>query len=202
MRHGETAWNRERRVMGDLDIALTGEGRLQCTAAAALLETFAIDRIVSSPLRRAAESADIVASHLGIAVTQDARLVEVRFGEWQGRTYDEVACDPRYALFASDPVVHPTPGGETVECVQRRGLDGLACIGEGENVLFVTHGDIIRTLLCHFLGAPLAGYRRIRTDNCGVSAVALGAGAPEVKFLNVLADPVRARSTTHWSARP
>ena len=69
-------------------------------------------------------------------------------------------------------------------------------------MLFVTHGDIIRTLLCHFLGAPLSGYRRIRTDNCGVSAIDVGHGSPEVKFLNVLADPIRARSATHWSGRP
>jgi broad specificity phosphatase PhoE len=187
--------------MGDLDIPLSEDGRLQCDAAAELLETFAVERIVTSPLRRAAESAGIIARRLGLAVTDDARLVEVRFGEWQGKTYEEVAVDPRYALFASDPISHATPGGETVACVQRRGLEGLACVAPGENVLFVTHGDIIRTLLCHFLGAPLAGYRRIRTDNCGLSAIALGVGAPEVKFLNVLADPIRARNATHWSGR-
>jgi len=202
MRHGETAWNREKRIMGDLDIPLTEEGRVQCADAAALLAQFGIHRIVTSPLARAAESADIVASHLGVPVSADARLVEVRFGEWQGRTYDEVGGDPRYHAFAADPVANQTPGGETVAHVQKRGLEGLNSLRAGECVLFVTHGDIIRTLLCHFLATPLAEYRRIRTDNCGLSAVSISRGAPEVKFLNVLADQARARSLTHWSGRP
>jgi len=202
MRHGETAWNRQARLMGDLDIPLTPEGRAQCDDAARMLEAFAIDRIVASPLVRAAESARIVAAHLGIAVTSDARLIEVRFGEWQGKTYEEVASDPRYHAYAADPVTHPTPGGETVASVQRRGLEGLKSLRAGECVLFVTHGDIIRTLLCHFLATPLSEYRRIRTDNCGLSAIAVGRGAPEVKFVNVLADQRRARSLTHWRGRP
>jgi broad specificity phosphatase PhoE len=201
MRHGETAWNRERRIMGDLDIPLTDEGRAQCRGIASLLESFRIDRIVASPLARAAESASIVADALDLRIAHDDRLVEVRFGEWQGKTYEEVARDPRYAAFASDPVATPTPGGETVGAVQSRGLDALSSVAAGECVLVVTHGDIIRTMLCHFLATPLGEYRRIRTDNGGVSAVAVGGRMPEVKFLNVLADPVRARAHTHWSGR-
>jgi broad specificity phosphatase PhoE len=199
MRHGETAWNRERRVMGDLDIPLSDEGRVQCDHAAALLAELGVTRIVSSPLVRARETAEIVSRRLGLAVAFDDRLVEVRFGEWQGRTYEEVSGDARYRAFASDPVANATPGGDTAESVQRRGLESLASVEAGETVLFVTHGDIIRTMLCHFLASPLAAYRRIRTDNGGLSAITIRESAPEVKFLNVLADPARARSHTHWS---
>ena len=201
MRHGETAWNRERRVMGDLDIALTDEGRAQCEAAAVLLEGFGVNRIITSPLRRAAESAALVAARLGIAIETDQRLVEFRFGSWQGLTYEEVGRDPGYHAFAADPVSTRTPGGETAACVQKRGLEALSSLRAGDTALFVTHGDIIRTLLCHLLDAPLSAYRRIRTDNGGLSAVAVGGGAPEVKFLNVLADPARARSQTHWEGK-
>lgn len=201
MRHGETSWNRERRIMGDLDIPLTEQGRAQCEAAASVLADLAIDRIVASPLMRAAESAAIVARALDLPVSHDARLVEVRFGEWQGKSYEEVGNDPRYRAYAEDPIVHPTPGGETAVDVQRRGLEGLASAAPGECVLFVTHGDIIRTLLCHYLAAPLSQYRRLRVDNCGLSAIAIGGRQPEVKFLNVLADQARARSATHWSGR-
>ncbi len=201
MRHGETAWNRERRIMGDLDVPLSEEGRRQCEQAAALVEAFAATRIVSSPLARATESAGIVAARLGVPVATDGNLVEVRFGRWQGQTYEEVARDPLYLEFAADPVANATPGGETVACVQKRGLEGLASIRAGECVLFVTHGDIIRSILCHFLATPLGEYRRIRADNCGVSAVTVSRGTPEVKFLNVLADQERARSLTHWAGR-
>jgi broad specificity phosphatase PhoE len=199
MRHGETAWNRERRIMGDLDIPLTEEGRAQCNAAAELLASFAIDRIVTSPLVRAAESADIVAARLQLPVSTDPRLVEVRFGSWQGKTYAEVSDDPRYHAFAVDPVSNLTPGGESAIIVQERGLESLAAIRAGETVLFVTHGDIIRTILCHFLTAPIGEYRRLRVDNCGLSAVAIGPGTPEVKFFNVLADQHRAQEKSHWA---
>lgn len=202
MRHGETAWNRERRIMGDLDIPLSEQGRAQCLAAAELLHGFAVDRIVTSPLRRAAESAEILADRLGLPTTEEDRLVEVRFGDWQGKTYDEVGADPRYQAFACDPVTSPTPGGETVAAVQSRGLEGLRDLAPTETVVFVTHGDLIRTILCHFLAVPLAGYRRFRVDNCGLSAVTVGEGMPEVKFLNVLADPERACSAVHWTGRP
>jgi broad specificity phosphatase PhoE len=202
MRHGETAWNRDRRIMGDLDIPLTDEGRAQCEAAAALLQGFGVSRILASPLARAAESASILSARLGVDVEADRRLVEVRFGRWQGLTYDEVAGDPDYLAYAEDPVSTPTAGGETARDVQARGLEGLAAIREGDCALVVTHGDLIRTLLCHFLGSPLADYRRIRTDNAGLSAIELGQGKPEVKFLNVLADPGRAMSRVHWSGRP
>jgi broad specificity phosphatase PhoE len=201
MRHGETAWNREGRVMGDLDVPLSDVGRRQCEDAATLLADLGIDRIVTSPLARAAETAAIVAGRLGVGTSEDARLVEVRFGEWQGLTYEEVATDPRYRAFAIDPVGCPTPGGETAADVQRRGLEGLDSATTGDCVLVVTHGDIIRTLLCHFLGAPLAAYRRIRVDNCGLSAIALHGTSTEVKFLNVLSDPARAASATHWRGR-
>ncbi|HEY2775331.1 MAG TPA: histidine phosphatase family protein [Candidatus Binatia bacterium] len=202
MRHGETEWNRRRRIMGDLDVPLSDEGRQQCAQAASLLAGWPIHRIVTSPLARAAESAVIVASRLAVDVTTDERLVEVRFGCWQGKTYEEVSLDPRYLAFCEDPVANETPGGETAHIVQQRGLESVATARPGECVLFVTHGDIIRTMLCHFLGAPLAQYRRIRTDNCGLSAVEIRRAAPEVKFVNVLADPERARSHTHWSGRP
>lgn len=202
MRHGETAWNRERRIMGDLDIPLTDLGRSQCVAAAGLLETFGVDRIVTSTMVRAVESASIVAERLALPVSSDDRMVEVRFGaQWQGKTYEEVGRDPVYQAFALDPVANATPGGETAGLVQQRGLEALADAQPGECVLFVTHGDLIRTLLCHFLATPLSEFRRLRTDNGGLSAVAIGAGKPEVKFLNVLADQERVRSHTHWSGR-
>lgn len=202
MRHGETAWNRQRRIMGDLDIPLNETGRQQCIEAAGLLADFGIDRIVTSPLARAVETADIVASKLGVGVVSDERLVEIRFGEWQGGTYEEIAADPRYRAFACDPCGQATPGGETIACVQKRGLESLASLRAGECVLVVTHGDLIRSLLSYFLDTPLRQYRRVRTDNCGISAVAFGRGTAEVKFVNVLADQARARSLMHWSGRP
>jgi broad specificity phosphatase PhoE len=199
MRHGETSWNRELRIMGDADVPLSDAGRRQCRAVARVLTGFAIDRIVSSPLVRAVESAEILSDALGLGLSRDADLAEVRFGRWQGKTYDEILRDPDYAAYRDNPLEHPTPGGETLVDVQRRGLSAFGRLRPGERVLFVSHGDIIRAATCHYLELPLGEYRRVRIDNCGLTAIAERDGHTEVKFVNALADPVRAWDPLHWS---
>jgi probable phosphoglycerate mutase len=201
VRHGETTWNRERRVMGCAPVPLSPQGRRQCEAAARLLVGFGVDRIVSSPLARATETAEILARGLGVDVMLDSDLEEVRFGRWQGLTYEDIRHDPEYRAFMADPLGRPTPGGETLLDVQERGLGGLARLAAGERVLFVSHGDIIRTALCHYMAIPLGEFRRIRVDNCGISAITLRAAHAEVKFVNLLADPERAWQPLHWEER-
>jgi probable phosphoglycerate mutase len=198
-RHGETVWNRDRRVMGTLDIPLSEDGRRQCERLAGVLGGFGVDRIVSSPLARANESARILASALGLDVSFDEDLAEVRFGRWQGMGYDEVRLDPDFGRFMADPVGETTPGGETILDVQRRGLAAFTRAAAGARTLFVSHGDIIRASLCHYLSIPVAEFRRIRIDNCGVSAVVLDGARVEVKFVNMLADPERAWDPVHWT---
>lgn len=198
MRHGETAWNRERRVMGNADVELNAAGRQQCARVAAVLAGFSIDRIISSPLRRALESAQILADKLEVSIEADSDLEEVHFGRWQGQTYEEIVADPQYHAFLEDPSSNGTPGGETIVDVQRRGLAAFARAGAGERTLYVSHGDIIRTAICHFMAIPVNEFRRIRVDNCGLSAFASVGGRYETKFINTLADPERAWDPLHW----
>ena len=199
MRHGETAWNRQRRIMGSSDVPLSDAGRRQCQRVADLLPHFGIDRIVSSPLVRAVESSRIIAEALSVDLTFDQDIEAVKFGCWQGRTYDEVMTDPAYHAFHANPLEHATPGGETILDVQRRGLLGFDRVNAGEGVLFVSHGDIIRSAICRFLGIPVAEFRRIRIDNCGLSAIDRRQEQVEMKFINMLADPERAWNPLHWS---
>lgn len=201
MRHGETTWNRERRVMGSSDVPLCAAGRRQSEHAAEVLNRFEIDRVVASPLVRAVESARIVCDRLGVELEEDVDLAEVRFGRWQGMTYDEIRLEADYGKFLKDPINNPTPGGETVADVQARACRALAKADAGQRVLFVSHGDIIRTAICHFLGLGLEEFRRIRVDNCGLTAVARAGRHIEVKFVNVLADPERSWDPVHWSTR-
>jgi len=198
VRHGETEWNRQRRIMGNMDIPLSDRGREQCAATAALLARFGIERIRSSPLRRARETAEILAETLELPIEYDDALVEVRFGAWQGKTYEEIFGDPRFVSFARDPVAHATPGGETLADVQARGLAAAARVGAGERVLLVSHGDIIRSVLCHYMSIPLGDFRRIRVDNCGVAAVSISGGSTVSLFVNLLADAERVLEPVHW----
>jgi len=200
-RHAETAWNRERRIMGALDVPLSDAGRAQSRDLARLLSAFDITRIVTSPLVRAVETAEILAAGLEVDVSIDPDLEEVRFGRWEGLTYEEIRSDPQYAGYVANPVEHPTPGGETIGDVQRRGVAAIDRAVAGERTLFVSHGDLIRATLCRYLSIPLAQYRRLRIDNASVSAFADDRGRIEVKFVNLLAAPERAWERLHWERK-
>jgi broad specificity phosphatase PhoE len=109
--------------------------------------------------------------------------------------YDDLVDDPDYLHYRKHPLDTPTPGGETIAQVQSRGVEAVnraVATHEGKRLLFVSHGDIIRTVLCHFMGMDLHHFRRIRVDNATFSAVQLIGDFAEIKFLNLLPDPGRA----------
>jgi alpha-ribazole phosphatase/probable phosphoglycerate mutase len=194
MRHGETAWNRDRRVMSHRPIGLNSRGIDQCRNAAAALRAAGIVRIVSSPLARARESADIVAEAIGLAVEDDTGFCEVNFGHWEGETYDDLIGTPEFEAYVNDPVGTGPPGGESLGTVQQRGLEALerALAGRHDGpVLVVSHGDLIRSLLCHLVGVDLADYRRFTVDNCAVSALDLRNGWSRIRFVNVVSESAR-----------
>lgn len=192
MRHGETPWNREGRIMGRNPVELDAPGRAQVGAAVDLLHTVKPDLIVSSPLVRARQSAEIISAGLGgVPILDEPRIAEVLYGRWEGMTYHELIVDPDYLSYREEPVESPTPGGESIIDVQRRGVEAVTDTlrdNNGRRVLFVSHGDIIRAVLCHFMEIELRHFRRIRVDNAAVSAVQVAGKFAEIKFLNLIAD--------------
>jgi broad specificity phosphatase PhoE len=196
MRHGETAWNRQGRVMGRNPVELDEPGRAQVAAAVDLVRTLKPELIVTSPLVRARQSAEIVADRLGgVPILEEPLIAEVQYGRWEGMTYHELITDADYLSYREEPIKSPTPGGETIPEVQARGVEAVSRVlkqNEGGRVLFVSHGDIIRTVLCHFIGMELRHFRRIRVDNAALSAVQVAGDFAEVKFLNLLPDVGRA----------
>jgi len=196
MRHGETEWNRQGRVMGRNPIELDQRGRAQVESALSLARMLKPDLIVTSPLVRARQSAEIIARGLGgLEVVDEPQLEEVRYGSWEGMTFPELIVDESYLKYREEPLGNLTPGGESIYDVQRRGVEavsGAIAANHGRRVLFVSHGDIIRTVLCHFMGLSLEYFRRIRIDNAAFSAVQISDRFAELKFLNLLPDPGRA----------
>jgi broad specificity phosphatase PhoE len=196
MRHGETAWNRAGRVMGRNPIELDDDGRAQVAASIPFARLIQPELIVTSPLPRARQSAEIIAQGLGgIPLAEDPQLSEVKYGRWEGMVYDELLEDAEYLNYREHPLDAPTPGGETIVQVQSRGVDAVRrAISDnaGRRVLFVSHGDIIRTVVCHFMRLELAHFRRIRVDNAAFSGFQLMGDFAELKFLNLLPDPARA----------
>lgn len=150
IRHGQTEWNRELRLQGSSDIPLNDTGRGQARDAVNLLATEKWDAVVSSPLGRARETAQIIADGLGITLgsTYDL-LIERDYGDGEGATAEEIA--ERW----------PTkdfPGLESEESVGDRGVRALAQIaadhGDDARVIVVAHGTLIRVTLQEVAGRP------------------------------------------------
>ncbi|HEY6395081.1 MAG TPA: histidine phosphatase family protein [Candidatus Binataceae bacterium] len=204
MRHGETAWNRAGRVMGRNQIELDEPGRAQVEQAVPFARLIKPDLVVSSPLLRARQSAEIIANGLNISVAEDPRLSEVQYGRWEGMVFDDLVNDPDYLHYRRNPLDAPTPGGETMHQVQSRGVEAVmhfVAANPGKRILFVSHGDIIRTVICHFAGMELGHFRRIRIDNAAFSAIQIVSDFAEIKFLNLLPDPGRAFVAPFISAK-
>jgi broad specificity phosphatase PhoE len=196
MRHGETDWNREGRVMGRNPIGLNERGRGQVEAAARFARTIKPDLIVTSPLVRARETAEIMSAGLGgIAIVEEEAIAEVLYGRWEGMVYHDLIEDPYYTEYRKSPVDKPTPGGETMPQVQARGVEAVMRVlreNTDLRIMLVSHGDIIRTVLCHFLGMELSYFHRLRVDNASLSTIQLSGNFAELKFSNLMAEPAQA----------
>jgi broad specificity phosphatase PhoE len=116
--------------------------------------------------------------------TTDPRLIDLRVGEWDGMKFTDLALRDDFRRFQSDPLGVQIPGGETLEEGLRRALAVVSDLGEGgepgDVIALVTHADIVRFLLCHFLQASLASYMRFRIAVASVSTVTLGDGAASI----------------------
>jgi 2,3-bisphosphoglycerate-dependent phosphoglycerate mutase len=180
-RHGETDWNRERRFQGHADPPLNEHGRAQARALAAQLASERFDAIYASPLRRARETAEIVAGPLGLPVSTVHGLREVDLGSWSGLTRKEVE-----KLFpdAFRRWRDHGPGwedGETYEQMGARVVTTLLELGHRHprgRLLAVTHAGPVRAAAASCLGVTIADARRLTPSvpNCGLSAVAVQDG--------------------------
>jgi probable phosphoglycerate mutase len=143
VRHGETDWNRERRIQGSTDIPLNDTGREQARATGELLASRRWTALVASPLSRAAETARLIGAAVGLGEPElEPRVAERDYGEAEGLTGPEI--DARY------PDGTDVPGREPREAVAERAvaaLHDLAARHPGEAVIVVAHGGVIRSVL-------------------------------------------------------
>ncbi|MBP1622585.1 MAG: histidine phosphatase family protein [Acidobacteria bacterium] len=182
VRHGETADNIHMRYLGISDVPLTAAGKRQARRAASALSKLPIRSIISSPMRRAAETAAIIHSACGVDLRLDARLAEGSFGNWEGRTRAEVlGLGPRdaelLARWESDPGCAP-PGGESIESIQKRVtslVEDLTDEFQDASVVLVSHVGPIKALLAAVLDIPLQSTRRLFLDPGTISVVEWGA---------------------------
>lgn len=190
VRHGETAENLQMRYLGVRDEPLTSNGRRQARQAATALSKLPIRLVVSSPLRRAADTAAQIQKACGVELRLDSRLAEGSFGRWEGLTREEVLKlgsqdTEMLTLWESDPACAP-PGGESIQTVQKRivGLaEELRNEFSGSSVVLVSHVGPIKALLAAGLEMPLQSSRRFFLDPGTISVLEWGA-QPILRLFN------------------
>ena len=163
VRHGETDWNAARRFQGHTDIPLNQRGQRQAEAVARILEAECIDRVHTSDLARACDTATPIALTAGCPIEADCRWREIDFGAWEGLTYGEIQLrDPEdLAAWQTNPNQTAPPGGETLEQVTHRVKLAWRDIwverSDCARVL-VAHGGPLRLCLCLALGLTPASH--------------------------------------------
>lgn len=197
-RHAETEWNVEGRYQGQgFDIALSERGQAQARAMGIRLANLAFTRVVSSPLKRAMETAEAALGPSSTPLTTDPGLMEISHGLWEGRLANEIREEYPEVCEAWREMPHlvTLPGGESLQEVSDRAWTALcrACesLGEEETVLIVSHDGVNRAILCRILGLPLKRVWSFRQAPTGLNLLE----GPDPDHLVV----VRLNDATHLS---
>jgi broad specificity phosphatase PhoE len=176
VRHGQTETNRAGRLLGRADPPLNDTGRAQADALADLLAgRGGAIAVVSSPLRRAKQTAEAIAAGLGLDVEVDERLIEMDYGEWDGRALGEVSADD-WRRWRNDPDFAP-PGGEGLGAVYERVCEcaaELSARANDDDVIAVSHVSPIKAAVAWALGAGPDVTWRLRLDVASVTRIAPG----------------------------
>ncbi len=177
LRHGETAFTAAKRFSGSdgENPPLVEEGRRHAGAAAAALVGRGVQAIVSSPVRRARETADLAAQALGLPVREHDGFRECAFGEWDGFTFAQVQQQwpDQLAAWLGSTSVAP-PGGESFDDVEtrvRRARDQLLTRYAGQTVLVVSHVTPVKTLVRLALGAPASAMFRMEMTPASLTEI-------------------------------
>jgi probable phosphoglycerate mutase len=179
VRHGETAWNAEGRVQGQLDIPLNPVGLAQARAVAAVLGDEPFSAIYSSDLVRVQQTARPTADRRGLPIALDANLRERHYGGFQGITYTEAKqrFPEQFAQFKAHELDFDFATGESLARFNER---ALACIRSliakhsGERILVFTHGGILEMIYRHATGRGLVSARDFDIPNAAINRVEVG----------------------------
>ena len=178
VRHGETAWNAEHRVQGQLDVPLNAIGLAQARAAAQILAREKFDALYSSDLSRAKQTAQPVANLFSMAIMVEKNLRERHYGIFERLTYAEVKLryPEDYARFAARDPDYAFRTGESLRDFSTRSIaviSQLAARHQGANILVFTHGGVLDKLYRFVTGLPLSAERNFGIPNAGLNRVEL-----------------------------
>lgn len=189
IRHGENNMV-GKRLAGRLpEIHLNERGRRQAVEVARALFTAPIKAIYSSPLERAVETAEPLAKVMGLPVNIAPGLIELAYGDWQGRTLKELGRLKLWKTVQNKPSEMRFPNGESFIEVQNRAVAEIERIAaqhdEKDLIATFSHGDIIRLIVAHYLAVPLDEFQRLAASPASISVLHLSKkGRPFVSHVN------------------
>lgn len=187
IRHGESEV-KDRLSGRTPDIHLSREGRKEVQALAVLLDSFPFDQLISSPITRTLETAEIIAERFNKVLIIDESFIEVDFGEWTGVSWkdlDRMKTWTNFYKFRSNTRI---PGGEIFSEVQDRmvrGVKRLSAEHPDKTLAVVSHGDPIKTLFTYYLGIPLDFILRFTISTASLSILDLDDSRVQVQGLNI-----------------
>lgn len=189
VRHGQTLWNLERKYQGHSDIALSETGLKQAEAVAGRLAAEQIDAVYASDLSRAYKTAEYIAAKHHVTVQTLPALREIKFGEWEGLTYEQIAAKWPGLLgkLWTTPDELQIPGGESFHQLKARAytaVEKIVAQHPEQTVVIVAHGGTIGTILCAMLDIHLNHVWSIRQNNTAVNIIEYYEGRPTITLLN------------------
>ncbi|HZR42847.1 MAG TPA: histidine phosphatase family protein [Ktedonobacteraceae bacterium] len=175
IRHGQTTWNVENRLPGQIPgVELTETGKQQATRLAEALSSLPISAIISSPLERARDTAAYIAKGRDLEIQFEADLMDTKIGHWTGQVIRELAQnDPAWKAYVKDPTVAPE-GVETFPQVQQRvvaAVERWLTKDIGAYPAFVAHADVIKLIIAYYTGLEPGRAGSLLVENASVSVV-------------------------------
>jgi len=168
-------------------VPLSAEGVGQAKALGEWFTGMRVAAVLSSPVQRARETAAAIAEATGLTVTVEAGLDEIDFGEWTGSTFAALEEQAAWSEWNRHRGSAACPGGETMRAAQARAVAAVLRAGQafaGENIVMVSHQDVLKAVLAHFLGIALDDLERFSLDPASRSVVSLSDGWARVEAVN------------------
>lgn len=192
VRHGESTWNREHRIQGQLDPPLSPDGVRQAQLLAERLAGREFAAFYTSDLQRAAQTAEAIGKAIGMSAEPMPAVREIFLGDWEGLTTDQIAqrYPEAWAAWVEEPHWDVVPGGEGEAAFEVRvtaALDQLTQRHPAGDVLTVTHGGVIQIALHRVIGTPSRGLFPFRIQNASISLIERRSGRAVISGVNDIA---------------
>lgn len=191
IRHGQTAWNAQAKVMSRTDVPLDKIGEDQVEETAILLKDAKFDKIISSPQLRAQQTAQKIATFHKLPVLSDERLAEMDFRRWEGMTSDQLWKDDVYIARKKDIVNFSHPEVESLQSLMDRVGSLMKDVEKMQGtVALVTHLDVVRAALLYLLNAPLVSFYQFMIQNASCTILSKNNERWILELMNYSKDPM------------